>query len=95
MKANPSKRDIQHLHVMCAGLKPGTDKIHNCFGNGDCMMADFTHNPYAVSDETDYFQLLTAFRILCILWEQAGISASGNHRDAALARVDNGLLQSS
>ncbi|MFH0995018.1 MAG: hypothetical protein V1844_05910 [Pseudomonadota bacterium] len=40
---------------MSAMLKTGTDKIHNGFGNGDCILADLGRNLYAVSDATERF----------------------------------------
>jgi hypothetical protein len=55
LKANPSTRCIQCSHVMSAMLKTGTDKIHNGFGNGDCILADLGRNLYAVSDATERF----------------------------------------
>lgn len=55
MRINPFKRCIQHPHVMSAMLKTGTDKIHNGFGNGDCILVDLSRNLYAVSDATERF----------------------------------------
>ena len=55
MKANLSTRCIQYAHTMSAMVKTGTDKIHNGFGNGDCILADLGRNLFAVSDATERF----------------------------------------
>jgi hypothetical protein len=85
---------MQGLHVISAMLKTGADKIHNDLGNGNCIMADFARNLYAVSDAPEYFNPLTVFWALWIFWEQARIFASGNPRYAAFARADKSFLLS-
>jgi len=41
--------------VVCGGIRAGTEKIRNGYGNGDCIYFDFEHLVFAVADGSERF----------------------------------------
>ena len=52
---NPSKRILKMPGAVCGGIRTGTDKIRNGYGNGDCLYFDFEHLVFAVADGSERF----------------------------------------
>ncbi len=52
---NPSTRMLKMPGVVCGGIRAGTEKIRNGYGNGDCIYFDFEHLVFAVADGSERF----------------------------------------
>ncbi len=52
---NTSKRSIKLKDALSAGIITGTDKIRSGYGNGDCLLCDFSHGVFAVADASERY----------------------------------------
>jgi len=52
---HPAARMISMEGMAGSFLVTGTDKIRSGYGNGDCVLLDFQHNLFALSDSTERF----------------------------------------
>lgn len=50
---NPSRRTFRFRDQAFGLIRTGTEKIRSGFGNGDCIMLDFTHRVFAVADGSE------------------------------------------
>lgn len=54
-RINPAARSISFGDLGGAFLITGTDKVRSGYGNGDCVLMDFCHSVFALSDSTERY----------------------------------------
>lgn len=52
---NPAKRMVRQKGALSALLVTGSDKVESGFGNGDCLLLDFSRLIFAVSDGSERY----------------------------------------
>jgi WD40 repeat protein len=52
---NPAKRMVRQKSALSALLVTGSDKVESGFGNGDCLLLDFSRLIFAVSDGSERY----------------------------------------
>jgi len=52
---NPAKRMVKQKGSLSALVITGSDKVENGFGNGDCLLLDFSRLIFAVSDGSERY----------------------------------------
>ena len=52
---NPAKRMVKQKGALSALLVTGSDKVESGFGNGDCLLLDFSRLIFAVSDGSERY----------------------------------------
>ena len=52
---NAAKRMVRQKGALSALLVTGSDKVENGFGNGDCLLLDFSRLIFAVSDASERY----------------------------------------
>lgn len=53
MMINPAKRIVRQKGTLSSLLVTGSDKVESGFGNGDCLLMDFSRLVFAVSDGSE------------------------------------------